>query len=335
MGAGSDNEAHLAQATLPRVEALMKQELSRLQRYNPGVGDGAGTDGMELTVAGNMTLGRMREHVVRILGTVISAEQLDALTGINGTVKPSRKVLRKRKQQRLKEEYLLSAGLANASTGTGTSALTATSPLNGAMLATDKMADTTANRMPPPASTTSGRHDRLRVRWTDSSPISISTRTDAAVATKGAVGKSLGYVVGPAFNKRGVLGDGSSVLAASGGRSARYPYLSPTPDTRADARVGLGGKSGPVRLPTAVRRKLGGALSEGEHERLAVYLKRIQVVKLQDSFNGAGGAGGRAAARRARDMRAHPVYLGLMTRLLEEVWKFVSFACTLSCSYLL
>lgn len=292
--------ADLDHATLPRVAALMKQELSRLQRYNPGAADAAQQQ-MELTVAGNITLGRMREHVVRILGTVISPEQLDVLIGINGTVKPSRKLLRKRQQARLKEEYLLSAGLVNATAGPVKGDAGAREPVGAKQVAVegDRLAATRGSRSPSSAR----RHEDLRVHWSDSSPIKIHGQA-ATAGGPSAVQRSVGYVVGPAFNKRGVLCDGSS--AFEGAQS--YPYLSPTPNASTTNAGGAVGGSKP--LWAAVRRRLSPVLSEEEQRRLELYLARLKVVESQGRFD-------RGAVR--RDLRSHPAYAEVMTLLLEEV----------------
>ena len=354
--------------------------------------------GVELTIAGNMTLGRMRELTVRVLGTVLSDKQMHY---VENTVRPSRKMKRKLQQQKLKDEFNRRTNATATATATGSGGGTNTST-NTHIGAADTVPTTPTATATPKASKANTRRksgaaqknramkattdsgaglglglggavamkDRQRfagvmgVAWNDASNIriesvadgcrldsdgpcsntNINTNTNTGSGTIGigttipSVKHAVGYLVGPAYNKHGVLCDdpnpnpstkptGSSssststhgnikdndkVKVSGGIRISppveKIPYLPPISPITARTR--------PTNRPTVPTGLSNSRIHTGtsvesieNREKLNIYLRRLQTVRKQEIYDN----------NALNYYKSHPLYVEMMTMLIEQV----------------
>lgn len=319
--------------------------------------------GVELTVAGNMTLGRMRELTVKILGTVLSDKQMHY---VENTVRPSRKMKRKLQQQKLKDEFDRRALETFNETSNGSNAQTPLT-VSSKTEPVDTISDTDTKAKPPSktkpnnrrksgaaqknramrsssevrkydasSDTVSDTHrfDGVRgVAWDDASNILIEAVADGCyiegenggekINSSPSVKHAVGYLVGPAYNKHGVLCD--RPLSASRSKSndivhtrisppvEKVPYLAPTASSSADTEnveeLNFYSKVKPNRLSNSVVHTGPSVESLKNREKLEKYLRRLKIVQEQEEYDD----------NPMNYYKSHPLYVQMMTMLIEQV----------------
>ena len=200
--------------------------------------------------------------------------------GINGTVRPSRKLLRKRQMQKLKDDYLLSTG----------ATLPPKNSLNNSNLF---QPDNLTEMLQKTSSVRSVQvpNKQLKVQWQNNAQIVVkktSSDTNSCIA----------YIVGPAYNKLGItcneetnIAPGLSSEQGIQGNFSKLPYLSPTPKRSLSPSIKLG--------TAAINKK-----------KLNMYLERLNIVRQQEQYN---------LVKSLKSFKSHPVFVDLVTMVIEEV----------------